>query len=121
MKCLVFYLGFATLCTHELDSMLNHEWRIIPLIRSLPEQTGMTVFIAVHILIFAILVVLIASNSSKIRHYSRLGVGLFLIAHVGLHSLFSTHPAYEFSSVLSNLLIYTGAILGLIYLYSCME
>lgn len=116
IKDLVFHLGFGTFCTHELDAMLNHEWRVLPLIRDLSEQTGMTLFVVLHIPFFAILVAMISSENHRIRHSSRLGVMLFLIAHGVLHILFRVHPLYEFSNLLSSSLIYGALISGVIYL-----
>lgn len=117
MKDLAFYLGFGTLFTHELDSMLNHEWRVIPVIRSLPDETGLLVFVLAHIPLFAILVALVSSKKSRARRMTRIGIGLFLVFHGLLHILFLNHPAYEFSTVLSNVLIFGGSVLGIIYLF----
>ena len=116
MKDLSFYLGFGTLLTHELDSMLNHEWRVIPIIRALPDETGQIIFVMAHIPMFAILVALVSSKNSKTRKMARIGVGLFLVIHGLLHILFEGHPAYEFSSILSNVLIFGGSIFGVVYL-----
>ena len=116
MKDLTFYLGFGTLFAHELDSMLNHEWRVIPIIRALSDEAGMIVFVTAHIPIFAILVALVSSKNTKTRRMSRIGIGLFLALHGLLHILFREHPAYEFSGMFSNVLIFGGAILGIIYL-----
>jgi len=117
MKYLAFYLGFGTLVAHELDSMFNHEWRVVPIIRSLPDETGMIVFISAHIPIFAILVALISSKSSKTRRTTRISIGLFLVLHGLLHILFKSHPAYEFSSMFSYALIFGGSVLGITYLF----
>ena len=116
MKDLAFYLGIGTLFTHELDSMLNHEWRVLPLIRGLPEEAATSVFVAAHIPIFAVVVALIASSNARIRTMSRIGVGLFLVLHGLLHFLFRNHPSYEFSELLSNLLIFGGSMLGIVFL-----
>lgn len=116
MKDLSFYLGFGTLFTHELDSMLNHEWRVIPIIRALPDETGQIIFLIAHIPMFAILVALVSSKNSKTRKMARIGFGLFLVIHGILHILFEGHPAYEFSSIVSNLLIFGGSIFGVVYL-----
>ena len=117
MRDLVFHLGFGTLFAHELDSMLNHEWRVIPVIRSLADETGSIVFVAVHIPVFAILVALVSSENTNTRRMTRKGIGLFLVVHGLLHLLFMKHPAYEFSTVLSHTLIFGGSILGIIYLF----
>lgn len=116
MKDLAFHLGFGTLFAHELDSMLNHEWRVVPIIRALPDEIGLIVFVAAHVPIFAVLVALVSSQNSKIRRMTRIGIGLFLVLHGLLHILFRSHPAYEFSSILSNALIFSGSVLGIIYL-----
>ena len=116
MKNLTFYLGFGTLFAHELDAMLNHEWQVMPIIRALSAETGSIVFMAAHIPIFAGLVALISSNSSTTRRRARIGVGLFLIIHGLLHIYFKDHPAYEFSTTFSNILIFGGSTLGIIYL-----
>ena len=117
MKDLAFYLGFGALFAHELDSILNHEWRVIPVIRSLPDETGLLVFVLAHIPIFAVLVALVSSKKIKTRRMTRISIGLFLVLHGLLHILFLNHPAYEFSTVLSNLLIFGGSFLGIIYLF----
>ena len=65
---------------------------------------------------FAILVALVSSKNSKTRKMARIGVGLFLVIHGLLHILFEGHPAYEFSSILSNVLIFGGSIFGVVYL-----
>jgi phosphotransferase system glucose/maltose/N-acetylglucosamine-specific IIC component len=116
MKYLAFYLGLGTLFTHELDSMLNHEWRVIPIIRLLPDEIGLIVFVSAHIPLFALLIALASSNNLKTRRMTRIGVGVFLVLHGLLHILFKGHPDYEFSSMLSNVLIFGGSILGIIYL-----
>lgn len=38
MKSTSFYLGLALLFTHEMDSMPNHEWRVLPLLGSLSDS-----------------------------------------------------------------------------------
>jgi hypothetical protein len=112
----LFYLGLATLFTHELDAIANHEWRIMPLLRSFPEEVGFTTFVLLHIPIFAVLIALVSSSNGRVRTLSRVGVGVFLLAHAGLHVLFAGEAGYEFSSSLSNILIFGGALVGGLYL-----
>ena len=116
MKDLVFYLGFGTLFAHELDSILNHEWRVIPIIRTLPDETGLIVFIAAHIPIMAALVALVSSKNTRTRRMTRTGIAAFLVLHGLLHIFFNSHPAYEFTGMLSNALIFGGSVSGIIYL-----
>ena len=117
MKNTVLYLGMGTLFTHELDAMTNSEWRVLPLTSWLAEEAGMLTFVLIHIPLFAGLIALVASEDKVIRCRGKVGVGIFLVVHAILHSLFSGHPHYEFSSLLSNGLIYGGAVLGALYLF----
>jgi hypothetical protein len=115
MKNPAFYLGLALLFTHELDSMPNHEWRLLPFLGSLSDATGEKTFLIAHIPIFALVIAFVASLNPKIRAMARDIVSGFLIVHALLHYLFSVNPAYEFSSPFSSILIYGAAICGTTY------
>jgi Family of unknown function (DUF6713) len=116
MRDIAFYLGMASLFTHELDAVPNHEWRGMPLLTTLPDETGMLVFITAHVPLFAILIALVASANPRTRALSRLGLGGFLLVHGLLHASSMGQPAYEFSSTLSSLLIFGGSAFGGLYL-----
>lgn len=118
MKGPACYLGLALLFTHELDSITNHEWRVLPLLRSLPESVGETVFIIAHIPLFALTIAYVASLNPRTRKLARDIVCGFFIVHAVLHLLFAGHSAYEFSSALSSLLIYGAALCGIAYFLS---
>jgi hypothetical protein len=116
MRDMAFYLGLGSLFTHELDAIPNHEWRGLPLLGTLPDETGMLVFISAHVPLFATLIALVASKDERIRGLSRLGISVFLVVHGLLHALSAGEPTYEFSSRLSRLLIFGGSALGALYL-----
>jgi hypothetical protein len=116
MKHTLFYLGLATLFTHELDAMPNHEWRGMPVLGSLPDDVAVTWFVLLHVPLFAGLIALVASRNPRTRILSRLVIGAFLVVHGLLHYLKMGDPAYEFSSFISNALIFGGAALGAAYL-----
>lgn len=116
LQDLAFYLGVGALFSHELDAIPNHEWRGMPLLQTLPDETAMLVFIAAHVPLFAILIALVASRDERLRRFSRLGIGAFLVVHGLLHVLSAHDPTYEFSSPLSQLLIFGAAALGALYL-----
>jgi hypothetical protein len=116
MKNALFYLGLATLFTHELDAMPNHEWRGMPVLRSLPDDVAMTWFVVLHIPLFAGLIALVASVVPRTRALSRLVIGAFLVVHGILHAMKMGEPTYEFSSLMSQALIFGGAALGAAYL-----
>ena len=115
MKYLLFYLGFATLITHELDAMTQLEWRLLFILRSLPEQIASLTFVIVHIPLIAALMWLTNHESPRIQHWSRIAVATFLMVHAGLHKLLEHHPDYTFNSLLSLGLIYGGGLLGFLY------
>ena len=111
-----FYLGVAMVFTHELDAMSNHEWRVLPFLKSMPDDAGMTVFVLAHIPIFATVLALVASLNIRTRTVARMIISAFLLFHGLLHALHVNHSKYEFSGLLSNTLIFGGAILGALYI-----
>lgn len=117
MKDVAFYLGLGSLFTHELDAVPNHEWRSLPLLHGLPDDTAMVVFVAAHVPLFAVLIALVASARPRTRTLSRLGIALFLVIHGVPHALSIGQPHYEFSSTLSNMLIFGGSAFGAVYLF----
>ncbi|MEO0425127.1 MAG: DUF6713 family protein [Pseudomonadota bacterium] len=116
MKDTIFYLGLGLLCTHELDAMPNHEWRVLPLLRALDDSLGEIVFIVAHVPLFAMLIALIASMNPARRRLARTSLCGFLVVHAGLHAAFSAHAHYEFHSILSASLIYGAGVCGAAYL-----
>jgi hypothetical protein len=116
IRDIAFYLGLGSLFTHELDAVPNHEWRELPLLGTLSDETAMLVFIAAHVPLFAILVALVASENVRVRETSRLVTGIFLVVHGFLHFLSAGQPTYEFSSGLSRFLIFGGSGFGALYL-----
>ncbi|MGI9319751.1 MAG: DUF6713 family protein [bacterium] len=71
MKNIIFHLGLGTLFTHELDAVLNHEWRVLPLISGLSDAAGMLIFVLAHIPLFSIMIVLVSSANEKVRFCTR--------------------------------------------------
>lgn len=100
--------------------MPNHEWRVLPLLRALPDSAGETVFIVAHIPIFALTIAYVASLNARTRKLARDIACGFFIVHAILHTLFSGQPDYEFSSLLSSILIYGAAVCGIACFFSTM-
>lgn len=120
LKTWLFYLGFATLTTHELDAMTQSEWRVLWLLGKLPDPLARDLFVLLHIPLLALLLWLTLHPQARIRDSSRLALAGFLVVHVGLHLSLQAHPAYSFFSPLSLGLIYGGGLLGLGYLLAAM-
>ncbi|MEL7242970.1 MAG: DUF6713 family protein [Cyanobacteria bacterium J06573_2] len=116
MKNIIFNLAFATILTHELDAMTQSEWRLLFILRNLPEQTASVAFVALHVPLIAVLLWLTNNESEIVKKSSRIALSAFLIIHSGLHKLLENSPSYTFHSTLSLWLIYGAGLLGLLYL-----
>lgn len=117
MKLLCFYVGLGALLTHELDAMTHTEWRVLPLLRSLPDEPGRDLFVLAHVPLFALVIGLVASLHEPTRQRARFAVSVFLIVHAGLHALYTGADTYTFQGAISNGLIYGAALLGAVYLW----
>ncbi len=121
MKNLWFLLGLGFIATHELDAVSQHEWRLLYVLRTLPEAIAADVFTAIHVPLFALLVWLTHHPQSNLREGSRLALMSFLIVHVGLHLRLSGHALYTFHSPLSKALIFAGGVCGALYLLALLR
>ncbi len=108
------------LLTHEMDAMPNHEWRVLPILSSLPDATGEFAFLIAHIPIFALVIAFVASLNTKTRVLAQKLASGFLIVHAALHFAFSGHDDYEFSSLTSKFLIYGAAFCGAAFFVALM-
>ena len=116
MKNLIFNLGFATIITHELDAMTQSEWRLLFILRNLPEQTASDAFIILHIPLIAVLLWLTNNEYEITKNWSQIALSGFLVIHSGLHKSLENSPNYTFDSTLSLGLIYGAGLLGFVYL-----
>lgn len=119
MKTLLFLLGFGFLATHELDAVTQSEWRLLFVLRSLPDALAESVFVALHVPLFALIVWLCHHPQARLRQGSRLALAAFLVIHVGLHLRLQSHPLYSFHDALSQTLIFGGGLSGLLYMLLC--
>lgn len=119
MKNALFLGGFGLLATHELDAVTQSEWRLLYLLRALPEAMARDWFVALHVPLFALLVWLCHHPRPRLREGSRMALAAFLVVHVGLHLRLQAHPLYHFHGLLSQALIFGGGICGMLYLLRC--
>ena len=113
---LAFYLGIAALFTHEMDAVINFEWRLLFHLRTLEDTIASRWFVALHFPIFLAVMLFSHHPNLKLRSVFRFSVCLFLMVHSALHFWLSDHSQYQFNGLLSNLYIYASGALGLIYL-----
>ena len=112
----VFYLACSTLLTHELDAIHKHEWRLLFLLRAMPDSLGRRAFVLIHIPLVVVLLWLTAHPDEAVRFWTVGSLDLFMVVHAGLHWRLSGHPKYEFNTAHSRLLIYGAAVLALAHL-----
>ena len=112
---LLFSLGLSLLLAHELDAMRAGEWRLLPVLRSLPDARGRDAFILAHVPLTAMLIWLAASPSAATRLWFQASVDAFLVIHVALHRVFVLHPDYDFHRPLSRGLILGAGAVGALH------
>ena len=121
MKNALFLTGFGFLATHELDAVTQSEWRLLYVLRALPEALARDWFVALHVPLFAVLVWLCHHPRSALRAGSRMALAAFLVVHVGLHLRLQAHPLYHFHGALSQALIFGAGVCGALYLLLCWQ
>ena len=118
---LLFFVGFALLACHELDAVAQAEWRLLPILNRLTDDTAYQAFVLLHIPLFALLMWWTGSTSRRVRYRAQLAVDAFLVIHVGLHMLFREHQQYKFHSTLSELCIFGAGVVGLMHAFLLMK
>ena len=116
MHAALYYLGLACLFTHELDAVTHSEWRLLFVLRNMPDATASPLFVALHVPLFFAILWLSQHRKPRIRDGARMAVAAFLVVHAGLHSSLSSTPQYEFHGALSRGLILSAAVFGTAYL-----
>ncbi len=111
----LFSLGFSLLLAHELDAMRGREWRLLPVLRSLPDTQGRDAFILVHVPLVAAIVWLAAHPSADVRFWFQAAADAFFVIHVALHRAFLRHPDYDFHGALSRSLILGAGAVGVLH------
>ena len=113
---LIFYTGFALLFTHELDAIHRHEWRIFPFLSNLREDIAYKIFVIAHVPLLVFLLWLMYHPSENVRYWFQVSLDVFLIIHLGLHSLLKSHKQNEFTSIFSKTIIILMALFGLLHI-----
>jgi hypothetical protein len=114
LENLLFNLGLALLFTHELDAVRQHEWRLLFVLRQMPEDIAARAFVAIHVPLFLVLLI-VTQASGELQFWSRAFISAFLVVHAGLHWSLRHRTACNFNSGLSRGLIYGAAFVGLLH------
>jgi hypothetical protein len=116
MLDLLFYLAFAGLLSHELDAVHKHEWRLLFVLRNMPDEQARDAFILIHVPALVLLLWLLNHSDIAVRTPAMLALDGFMVIHAGLHWRLSSNPKYEFNAPISRLLIFGTAVIALIHL-----
>ena len=108
----LFYVAFSGLVAHELDAVHKREWRLLFVLRRLPDGSARRAFVLVHVPLLAVLLWLAAYPGAGVRYWTMLGLDLFMVVHAGLHGRLSGHAKNEFNTPHSRLIIYGTAALA---------
>ena len=109
---LLFWLALSLFWTHEVDAMYRKEWRMLPVLRDLPDDQGRAGFTWIHVPIF--LLTAYALNAGPLSFVGLLVSG-FCVIHVGLHWLFRKHPEYRFHGIASRIFIGGAGVCGALH------
>ena len=112
----VFLIAFSLVNAHELDAMTQSEWRLLYILRSLPDPVAEQYFVLLHVPLMAVLLHLSFGDDRIVSLRTRALICAFGPIHALLHGSLSDHPQYSFDSPLSLGLIAGYAVAGMAYL-----
>ncbi len=116
MPSLIYHLGLTALLTHEMDAVRAEEWRLLYVLRGLPEAAAYPAFLLLHLPMVFVLFWLSHHKAPRLREGFRLLVAGFLVVHAGLHARLANHPLNGFEGLVSNGLIAAAGLCGGLYL-----
>ena len=120
MKTIIYYLGVAALFTHEMDAIVNAEWRQLFHLRTMPDEIASMWFIGLHFPLFFAFFYFGHHSNIRLQTRFRSLVAASLVVHGILHFSLSDHPLYQFDGVISNLYIFGAAFFGLLFLITSL-
>jgi hypothetical protein len=113
-----FYLAFCFILTHEMDAVRLKEWRMLPFLSRLNENTGYVVFTALHVPLYLLLLLgLFRDIDGGINRALVISLDSFFVIHIFLHLILMRHDFNQFKSLFSWVLILGAGIFGLLDLF----
>lgn len=107
---LFFYLGLSMIVLHEMDAVRCKEWRIFPGLHLLNDKWGFSLFMFLHIPLFAWIFWELMGHGDPAGFMQ--GMSVFFLVHLGLHVAFLLHPKNEFKDWISWTIIAGAAACG---------
>jgi hypothetical protein len=114
----VFLGSVALMICHEIDADLHREWRLLPILKGMPEKRAAFWFMVLHVpIIFGLLLLAAAPEPSNgAVAFSKTAFCAFAAVHAVIHTFFPRCEAYEFDNLASALMIYGSGLLGVAFL-----
>ncbi|MEO1660556.1 MAG: DUF6713 family protein [Pseudomonadota bacterium] len=106
--------AFSLLAVHEMDAMTHAEWRLLPGLSQIADETARGIFVWLHIPLYigALWALFLAS-------WRRIAGRVFsaaMIAHAFAHFVLSGHELYTFMPPIETVTVYGAALAGAVYL-----
>lgn len=116
MADVLFNTALALLIAHELDAVHWREWRLLPVLRGLPDPAARAWFTLLHVPLLVAFFWLMTGAPASARDAFQIALAAFTLIHAGLHLLLRRHPDYAFRGAMSWLYILGAAAMGVGYL-----
>ncbi len=113
---LLFFVAVSGLLLHEMDAIDKKEWRLLFVLRRLPDGGALRWFILLHLPLLVALLTLVAAAPSPAIRWMEAAVDMFLIVHAGLHERLSAGGDPAFNDPFSRWLIWGAAGFGAAHL-----
>lgn len=113
---LIFFSALSALLLHEMDGIDKQEWRLLFVLRRLPDEGAMRWFVLLHFPLFVAMLALVAATPSTAIRWTQGAVDTFLIAHAALHERLAHGGDAAFANPFSRSLIWPAAALSAVHL-----
>ncbi len=104
------------LLLHEMDAIDKKEWRLLFVLRKLPDGGALRWFITLHLPLLVGLFILAGAGDTATVRWIQGTVDLFLIVHAGLHERLARGDGTVFANPFSRTLIWGAGAVGAIHL-----
>ncbi|MGV6812815.1 MAG: DUF6713 family protein [Brevirhabdus sp.] len=108
-----FQLMVAFFVLHELDAVRAREWRLLPVLRSMPDALGERIFLWAHLPISLGIFSILGRGEQSL---AAMLLSSFAVVHVVLHWVFRTNSENRFTSVTSWTFILGAGLFGAVHL-----
>ncbi|MGB0920960.1 MAG: DUF6713 family protein [Alphaproteobacteria bacterium] len=113
----LFCLALALLATHELDAMIRHEWRLLPVLSGMDDKAAMQAFILLHIPMFGVMYWMGGHGNAKARRRNQLILDAIMVGHAIAHFLLNDHPKYEFVPPVETITVFGAGLVAAIHMW----